>query len=155
MICKGICVTYVSHYRCRVGVPSNLHDLIQSRVVNSRAGNKARPQRMPCYVFRVQSDECCIMLKDTRNIAMVHRLSSQMSSSLHCLEKRPLGDARASQPQSKALYRTNDSSIQDRYPLSFAVLVSLGLAYRQPHAVLIILSRIKELNIIDNQIAYL
>ena len=80
------------------------------RVVNSRAGNKARPQRMPCYVFRVQSDECCIVLKDTRNIAMVHRLAlaNVPHSRFIVWKSGPLAMPELFQPQSKALYRTND-----------------------------------------------
>ncbi len=93
MICEGVGVTYVSHHRCRVCVPSYLHYLIQTRVMNSCAGNEARSQRMSCYVLRVQSDECGVMLNDSRNIAVVHRPAPQVPAPPHCLEERTLGYA--------------------------------------------------------------
>ena len=34
-----------------------------------------------------------VMLKDSRDIAVVHRLAPQMPSSSHCLEERTLGYA--------------------------------------------------------------
>ena len=57
MVGEGIGITYVTHHRRWVGMPSNGHYLIQSGVMNGGAGNKAGPQGMPGYAPRVKADE--------------------------------------------------------------------------------------------------
>ena len=99
MIREGVSVTDVSHNGGWVRMPSNLHYLIQARMVDGRTGDEASSQRMPRYVLRVQPDCRRVLLDNTRYIAVMHRPASQASSPLHCLKERTTGYARSFQPQ--------------------------------------------------------
>ena len=65
----------------------------------------------------------------------MQRLASQMPAAFHCLEQMPFGYVSAVQPRQQTINGSNSASIQDRHFLSPTLLVGLGAAYRNDHAI--------------------